>query len=50
VSVGPDFRRRGFGRVLVDAAAAYARCIGGVRQLKLAGTPQMMALGFFMSR
>lgn len=34
--VAPEFRRRGFGRALVDAAIAHARSVDGVRQLKLA--------------
>jgi ribosomal protein S18 acetylase RimI-like enzyme len=33
--VAPEFRRRGFGRALVDAALAHARSLAGVRQLRL---------------
>jgi len=33
--VAPEFRRRGLGRALVDAALAHARSLPGVRQLKL---------------
>jgi ribosomal protein S18 acetylase RimI-like enzyme len=33
--VAPEFRRRGFGRVLVDAALAHARSLPGMRQLRL---------------
>jgi len=33
--VAPEFRRRGFGRALVEAAMTHARSVEGVRQLKL---------------
>jgi RimJ/RimL family protein N-acetyltransferase len=51
--VAPEFRRRGFGRALVEAAVAHARSVEGVRQLKLsvnatnAGARQLyQSLGF----
>jgi ribosomal protein S18 acetylase RimI-like enzyme len=33
--VAPRFRRRGFGRAVVNAVVAHARSLDGVRQLKL---------------
>lgn len=33
--VAPEFRRRGFGRALMEAAIVHARSVSGVRQLKL---------------
>jgi ribosomal protein S18 acetylase RimI-like enzyme len=33
--VVPEFRRRGLGRVLMDAVIAHARALDGVRQLRL---------------
>jgi ribosomal protein S18 acetylase RimI-like enzyme len=33
--VAPKFRRRGFGRALVNAVVAHARSLDGVRQVKL---------------
>ncbi|HZS07659.1 MAG TPA: GNAT family N-acetyltransferase [Blastocatellia bacterium] len=34
--VAPEFRQRGLGRTLLDAALAHGRSLRGVRQLKLA--------------
>ena len=33
--VAPEFRRRGFGRALVDTALAHARSLPGIRHLRL---------------
>jgi ribosomal protein S18 acetylase RimI-like enzyme len=33
--VAPEFRRRGFGRALLDGAIGHARSLGGIRHLKL---------------
>jgi ribosomal protein S18 acetylase RimI-like enzyme len=33
--VAPEFRRGGAGRALLDAAIEHARCVEGIRQLKL---------------
>lgn len=33
--VAPAFRRRGFGRTLLEAAVAHARSVAGVRQIRL---------------
>jgi ribosomal protein S18 acetylase RimI-like enzyme len=51
VYVAPQFRRRGFGRALVDAALAHARSLPGLRQLKLtANATNTPARSLYQSR
>jgi ribosomal protein S18 acetylase RimI-like enzyme len=49
--VSPEFRRRGLGGALVDAALAHARSLAGVRQLKLAvNATNLAARSLYRSR
>jgi ribosomal protein S18 acetylase RimI-like enzyme len=49
--VAPEFRRRGLGGALVDAALAYARSLPGVRQLKLTvNASNLAARSLYQSR
>jgi ribosomal protein S18 acetylase RimI-like enzyme len=49
--VAPEFRRRGLGGALVDAALAHARSLPGVRQVKLAvNATNLAARSLYQSR
>jgi len=49
--VAPEFRRRGLGGALVDAALVHARSLSGVRQLKLAvNAANLAARSLYQSR
>jgi ribosomal protein S18 acetylase RimI-like enzyme len=49
--VAPEFRRRGLGGALLDAALAHARSLPGVRQVKLAvNAANLAARSLYQSR